>query len=455
MRWTGALPWVAPMASSPARPGPPEPLFPRLRAGRGLAPERAAAHRRGRLMGAMMEAVRRHGYAETTIAELVALAGVSKSAFYESFASKEGCFLATFVEIVERGAAQAEEAYRTGSGFRGRLLAASRAFADLVAAEPAAASLVLVDSLSLGTAAAEHREQAAARFERMLTQSFAQEPERGEVSELAIRGIVGGARRVLYGCLRSGEPERFAARAEELLDWALAYQRRSAGYVLPASFFASPQPAEGREVASGGGERGPGWGEPPSSAKSRKALSQRERIVRAVARLAARGGYASLSMPAIAAEAGTSNESFYREFASKQEAFFAAFDALATRALRRATPAFQGEREWPAAVGAALAATLSFIAADPLFARLAFFELPAAGPVGLDHADRATQRFMSFLSPEALPDKIQPLPNVVVEAIGGGIWTIIGNEIAHGRAETLPALAPEIADFALVPFGLG
>jgi AcrR family transcriptional regulator len=64
------------------------------------------------------------------------------------------------------------------------------------------------------------------------------------------------------------------------------------------------------------------------------------------------GGYASLSMPAIAAEAGTSNETFYREFAGKDEAFLAAFDALAGRALRRAVPAFEGEREWPEAVGA-------------------------------------------------------------------------------------------------------
>ena len=48
----------------------------------------------------MLEAVSRHGYPATTVGELVALAGVSKSTFYEHFADKQECFLATFDEIV-------------------------------------------------------------------------------------------------------------------------------------------------------------------------------------------------------------------------------------------------------------------------------------------------------------------------------------------------------------------
>ena len=41
------------------------------------------------------------GYADTTLRELVALAGVSKSTFYEHFESKQDCFLATFDDIVD------------------------------------------------------------------------------------------------------------------------------------------------------------------------------------------------------------------------------------------------------------------------------------------------------------------------------------------------------------------
>ena len=401
----------------------------------------------------MVAAVAEHGYPAVTISELVALAGISKRDFYESFASKEECFLATFSEIVEQATQQVRGAYRGGSGFRGRLAAVLLAFAELLAQQPEAAALVIVDSLGLGTVAVAPREAAETHFAELLRQSLAAEPERGEVSEPALRGIIGGTRRVVYRCLREGRPERFGDQAEALLDWALGYQRPGGEHLLAESFFA--QAAAAPRSVEDGEEGAPGWGEPAGSARSRSALAPRERIVRAVARLAAAGGYASLSMPAIAAAAGVSNKTFYREFKDKQEAFLAAFEALAARALAAATAAFQSEREWPEAVGAALAGTLSFIAADPLFARLAFFELAAAGPAGLEAADRVTQRFMGFLSPAALPAGVKPAPEAVVEAIGGGIWTVLQHEVAAGRGESLPDLAPEILDFALVPFGLG
>src|SRR5213592_2737079 len=76
-------------------------IFPRLPPGRGaMSPEEVARHQRGRLQAAMVEAVKLHGYADTTLRELLALAGVSKAAFYQHFADKQDCFLATFDTIM-------------------------------------------------------------------------------------------------------------------------------------------------------------------------------------------------------------------------------------------------------------------------------------------------------------------------------------------------------------------
>ncbi len=58
--------------------------------------EEVARHQRARLYGAMIEAIDRQGYAATTVAQVIALAGVSRRAFYEQFANKEDCFLATY-----------------------------------------------------------------------------------------------------------------------------------------------------------------------------------------------------------------------------------------------------------------------------------------------------------------------------------------------------------------------
>ncbi len=110
-------------------------------------------------------------------------------------------------------------------------------------------------------------------------------------------------------------------------------------------------------------------------------MSQRERIVRAAARVVVENGYDSLSIPAISAAAGTSNQTFYEHFISKREAFLAAFEIVAADALRLTLEAFRERGDGPEAIGAALRALLEHIAEHRMFARLAFFELPTAGPI--------------------------------------------------------------------------
>ena len=100
---------------TPAAPDqkPRKALFPTLTGGRKrLSPELVAEHQRERLEGAMLEAVSQHGYAETTVAELVGLAGISKSDFYKHFESKAACFLATLDEIFAISAERVSDAFR-------------------------------------------------------------------------------------------------------------------------------------------------------------------------------------------------------------------------------------------------------------------------------------------------------------------------------------------------------
>ena len=69
----------------------------RLPRGRhGLSREEVVESQRGRLLRAMADAVADKGYAETSVAEVIARAGVSRETFYEQFSSKEDCFHDTF-----------------------------------------------------------------------------------------------------------------------------------------------------------------------------------------------------------------------------------------------------------------------------------------------------------------------------------------------------------------------
>src|SRR3954447_24667002 len=101
------------MMSAPGRPGygpPPMVRTPwgdatqlrakKLRPGRGTPRQEAERNQRDRLFAAMVATVDEKGYEATTVADLVKLSGVSRSAFYKHFDDKQACFLAAVEELV-------------------------------------------------------------------------------------------------------------------------------------------------------------------------------------------------------------------------------------------------------------------------------------------------------------------------------------------------------------------
>ena len=417
-------------------------LYRRLPSGNhGLERLNVERNQLNRLHGAMVAAVGKRGYAKTTVADVVDLAGVSRTTFYQHFGSKQHCFLATFDIILERGTEQISREYRSAEGMRERLRAGFEAFIDIVTSDPAAARLVIVESLAAGAEALEHRERAAAAFERLFRQSFDEAPEAGAVSDVTISAIVGGIQRVLYIHLREGRVDALAALVDDLLDWALSYPapgveppgrsptpaRRTAGPAVPAVLASAPVPAE-----------------------ARLRYSQRERILLAVAHLVAEKGYARLTIPDISATAGTSNQTLYENFSGKEEALLATYDDFAARAFEETAAAFAKRTDWAEALTDALGTLLGFIAAHPAFARLAFFELLTAGSAAQQRSEFVLDGFGGFLQPGF--ERAPAVPPVVGRAIVGGIWSVIYNELAHDRLARLPALTPSVAFIALAPF---
>ncbi|HTE61313.1 MAG TPA: TetR/AcrR family transcriptional regulator [Solirubrobacteraceae bacterium] len=388
-----------------------------------------------------MAAVANHGYVDATVADVVDLAGVSRTTFYAHFKSKEECFLATHDLIVELGTERVSSAYRSAESARDRLRAGFDAFVDVVTSDPAATQLVIIEALAAGREAVAHWERAAASFERMFRQSFDEARAAGPVSDITICAIVGGIRRVVYLHLRERRIDELPALVDDLLDWALSYQ---APAVRPPARPRAPAAAEDLRAVSTAAAP------PPDLAHARALYTQRERILRAVAALVAERGYAKLTIPHISATAGTSNQTLYENFSGKEEALLATFDDFAVRALAETGAAFNSMPTWPDALREALRTLLAFIASEPAFARLAFFELMTAGSAAQQRSELVLDAFAGFLQPgfERSPD----VPPVVAHAIAGGIWSVVHNEIAHDRLAQLPALTPSVAYLALAPF---
>lgn len=397
----------------------------------------------------MVTAVAEHGYGETTVAELVRLAGVSKSTFYEHYEDKQDCFLATFDGIIDRLSQRLTEAYQRPGDLRQKLAAALGVFMFFAVEEPASAALIAVDALTLGAAGVEHRERASERFEALLHRGLARASEPERLPANTARLLVNGVRGVAYWRLRAGAQAELPGLVEPLVDWALSYQQPEGELTRRAVAAAAepappPPPPEDPSL--------PGWDEPPDSPRSRRALTQRERIVRAAARVVYERNYEALSIPAISSAAGVSNQTFYEHFENKRDAFIGAFEELFGRIVLIGTTAITAAGNRPEALGIGMRAVLESIAADEIFAKVAFFELAVAGPVALDRGDEALGAFTSYLHPELRPSQFtQPLPEVVREAIGAGIWGVLLYEISHGRLQQLPELAPEMTRLAVAP----
>jgi AcrR family transcriptional regulator len=166
------------------------------------------------MIDAMAETVAEKGYAATTVADVVARAGVSRRTFYEHFADREDCFLAAYdagVEIMlDHLVAQA--AADEGGSWRERVRRGVRAYLEILAAEPAFARTFLIEVLAAGPRALARRAEVHERFVGLLREQAAlarqEHPELPELPDAVFTAIVGGVNEVVSTWIRDGRGDR-------------------------------------------------------------------------------------------------------------------------------------------------------------------------------------------------------------------------------------------------------
>jgi len=143
-----------------------------------LAREVVLASQRGRLLAAMAEAVAAKGYAASTVADVIARAGVSRKTFYEHFADKEECFLAAYDAGVDLLLGTLGEAGGDAQDPVAEVRLRTRAYLEALASEPAFARTFLIEVTGAGPRALERRDRVHERFAQMLRDQVAVARER-------------------------------------------------------------------------------------------------------------------------------------------------------------------------------------------------------------------------------------------------------------------------------------
>ncbi|MGO9489904.1 MAG: TetR/AcrR family transcriptional regulator [Solirubrobacteraceae bacterium] len=408
-----------------------KPLYRRLPHGpNGMGREEVARNQRSRLYGAMIEAVSRNGYERTRVADVIALAGVSRRAFYELFANKQECFLGTHDVVVAQSRNQLLQAWLSEQGWQNRMHAACKSLLDGTARAPKGPHLVLVDSLGIGPRARERLHLSGLVFERTLATALQLAPARRSYPQLTSRTLVTGVRHLIFTRLLERRHGELAGLTDEVLDWLEAY-RTPPGVRLRTLALAGPPHL------------------PPAPAAFLCGEDERARMLGSVVHLTLDGGYARLSDPQIAEFAGVSTEAFHRRFAGKEACFLAVLDEFVTETIESIRPVMRSCDSWEEAVCRTMGAFLAHLIAHQALLRIAFINLFEVGSGMIGRMTRSVAELTALLT-ESGPAPRRG-PQIASEAITGAVWGIISTYVFNDRLSRLPALVDHLAFVVLAP----
>jgi AcrR family transcriptional regulator len=432
-----------------------------------LTRKQVTASQRERLTTAMGELVGENGYAGTTVANVLARAGVSRKAFYQHFANKQECFLAAYDAITSDGRREVARAYDAAADPTRSAESAIAQLFERAVKNPGAVRLALVEAGVVGQAGIERRERLMSEYEGLLRDMLGLPTRPGTISNPVLRGIIGGLNGVLYAHVRSDRLDRVLRLVPDLVRWAMCYSPppRSMMRLLTQSIDSRPPPprlsggrapgtlAVGVPTIAAGGRRGLARGKHGSVSRSLVIHSQRERILDAVAGLVARDGYARLTVEGIAERAAVSLQAFYEHFTGKEDAFLVAYELGHGKGLAIVERAFAAQSDWRLGVREGIRALFDFLASEPAFAHLALVDALTATRRTAERVNGGVAAYAELLFPGAEQATHLALPPAVTtEAIAGGLFELCLTYALLGHIESLSELLPRATYFALAPF---
>jgi AcrR family transcriptional regulator len=395
----------------------------RLHPGGGTPRQDVVRNQRERLFGAIVAIVSAKGYEATTVADVIDLSGVSRSAFYSHFSNKAECLAAAAAELIQPTLEALTEAEQEGDPDRAG--AVFERFVELVVAQPAAARACFVELPAAGEVGravdARGFESLAALVDRV---SAAQLGARAPGPAL-MRVLLGGIRKLIHTRLCRDEEDQLADQAPDLWRWLMS--------VAPP-----PRPLEAsrrqRVIPTA-----PFEGYTPA-----------ERIARAVAAVLAEKGYLQMSTDDIAARAAISLSTFYAHFADKRDAVLAALEMSGAQVMALAVPAARRAGDWQEGVRALFEAICAYFTAEPDMAQLALVGVHGAGPRALARRDRVIESLTEMLAPAF--DENPEAPPIAAEAAAAAVYALLGEQLRREGPRRLAAAVPLATYVTLVGF---
>lgn len=172
--------------------------------------------------------------------------------------------------------------------------------------------------------------------------------------------------------------------------------------------------------------------------------TQRARMLRAIAEAMTERGYVATSVADVLNRSGTSRETFYQQFSSKQDCFIAAYELAARAILTELEREARSEGTALERFDRAIGAYLDALAAEPTFARLFMVEVYSAGQDVLERRADIQRRFTELVI-EGMGARGRT-ERFACEALVAAVITLVTTRLAAGDIKGLRALRRPLTD---------
>jgi AcrR family transcriptional regulator len=173
----------------------------------------------------MVAAVAERGYAEVTVADVVATARVSRTSFYAQFADKEDCFFAATAEgrrLMFARISTAVDEQPAGADDLALLRAGLRAYLTFLRDEPAFAAVFYLELPSVGRRGADRladaRRKLATRTAVWHARARSRHPGWPQVPAEVYRALIGATEELVREQVRAGATGDLPALEDVIVD---------------------------------------------------------------------------------------------------------------------------------------------------------------------------------------------------------------------------------------------
>lgn len=189
----------------------------------GLPRDVVVQSQRDRMVDAMVAVVADKGYTETTVADIISAAGVSRATFYEQFADKEDCFVAAYSNVMESmltivaGGFAADDSGDWIERLRGGL----RSLLNYLAENPVAVRVGIVEGFGAGSRARDRYQEAVSAFFPFLDAGRELVDEADRIPNETPRVVVGGISALIFNEASTGDARKLPGLLPEMIYMAV------------------------------------------------------------------------------------------------------------------------------------------------------------------------------------------------------------------------------------------